>query len=43
MGQERLNSLMMISKERDLTKAVSFDAVIDEFADTPLLRKLLVY
>ncbi len=29
MGQERLNALMMINVERDLTEAVSFDAVID--------------
>ena len=43
MGQERLNALMMINIERDLTEAVSFDAVIDKFADTPLLRKLLMH
>ncbi len=43
MGQERLNALMMINVERDLTEAVSFDAVIDKFADTPLLRKLLMH
>ena len=43
MGQENDNALMMINIERDLTEAVNFDAVIDKFADTPLLRKLLMH
>lgn len=43
MGQQRLNSLMLINVEKELTKTLDYENVIDKFADTPLLRKLLRY
>ena len=43
MGQKRLNSLMVINVERDLTKALDYEKVINSFADTPLLQNMLRY
>ena len=38
MGQKRLNSLMLINVERDLTKVLDYEQVINSFADTQLLQ-----
>ena len=43
MGQKRLNSLMLINVEQDLTKALDYEKVINSFADTPLLQNMLRY
>lgn len=43
MGQKRLNSLMVINVERDLTKALDYEKVIISFADTLLLQNMLRY
>ena len=43
MGQKRLNSLMLINVERDLTKVLDYEQVINSFADTQLLRNMLRY
>ena len=42
MGQHRLYALMLISIEHEQLQSVDYEAVIDEFATSPLLRKLLV-
>ena len=43
MGQKRLNSLMLINVERDLTKVLDYEQVINSFADTQLLQNMLRY
>ena len=43
MGQPRLCALMLISVEREQLQSVDYEAVIDEFATSPLLRKLLIF
>ena len=43
MGQKRLNSLMLINVERDLTKVLGYEQVINSFADTQLLQNMLRY
>ena len=43
MGQKRLNSLMLINVERDLTKVLDYEQVINSFADTQLLQNMLQY
>ena len=43
MGQKRLNSLMLINVERDLTKVLDDEQVINSFADTQLLQNMLRY
>ena len=43
IGQKRLNSLMFINVERDLTKVLDYGQVINSFADTQLLQKMLRY
>ena len=41
MGQKQLNSLMLINVERDLTKVLDYEQVINSFADTKLLQNML--
>ena len=43
MGQKQLNSLMLINVERDLTKVLDYEQVINSFADTQLLQNMLRY
>ena len=43
MGHKRLNSLMLINVERDLTKVLDYEQVINSFADTQLLQNMLRY
>ena len=43
MRQRRLNSLMLINVERDLTKVLDYEQVINSFADTQLLENMLQY
>ena len=43
MGQKRLNSLMLINVERDLTKVLDYEQVINSFADMQLLQNMLRY
>ena len=43
MGQKRLNSLMLINVERDLTKVLDYEQVINSFVDTQLLQNMLRY
>ena len=42
MGPKRLNLLMLIV-ERDLTKVLDYEQVINSFADTQLLQNMLRY
>ena len=42
MEQDRLNSLILSNVEQSMSKSLNFDEIIDVFANTPLLRKLLV-
>ena len=42
MCQPRLSALMLISVEREQLQSVDYETVIDEFATSPLLRKLLI-
>ena len=41
MGQDRLSSLILLNVEYDLLQNISGDAIINDFASTPLLRRLL--
>ena len=41
MGQDRLNSLILLNVEHSMSKSLNFDEIIDVFANT-MLRKLLV-
>ena len=41
MGQDRLNSLILLNVEHSMSKSLNFDEIIDVFANTRL-RKLLV-
>ena len=43
MGQQRLNSLMLINVEQELTVSLDYDELINSFASTPLLQQLLKY
>ena len=43
MGQKQLNSLMLINVERDLTKVLDYEQVINSFAHTQLLQNMLRY
>ena len=40
MGQKRLNSLMLVNVERDLTKVLDYEQVINSFADTQMQNML---
>ena len=42
MGQDRLRSLILLNVECDLLQNINEDAIINDFASTPLLRRLLV-
>eukprot|EP00794_Sanderia_malayensis_P017877 gene17877-19659_t len=42
MGQDCLSSLMLINVERDILRSIDYTAIIDTYASTPLLRKMLL-
>ena len=42
MGQDRLRSLVLLNIDCDLMQQINEDEIINNFACTPLLRRLLV-
>ena len=43
MGQQRLNSLMLINVEQEFTAYLHYDELINSFANTLLLQNLLKF
>ena len=42
MGQDRLSSLMLINVESDILRSIDYTSIINTYASTPLLRKMLL-
>lgn len=43
MNEKRLNNLVVLNIEADLTKSVNDDSIIDEFVNQCVLRKICKY
>ncbi len=41
-GQDRLSSLMLINVESDILRSIDYTSIINTYASTPLLRKMLL-